>query len=684
VVRRVAISAVTAALSACQLIGGMGSRSSGGPCSTDSDCPADEHCSAENVCEPKDMGALAGAGGSGGKAVGGAPGTGGQGAAAGSGRGGGAGGVRPFAGAGSGNSAGSGNTAGSGQSGGSAGGRGGAANEGGKGGVGGDAGDGGTPNVCPEVSGVTATPSETTVGSAVALAATITNEDGIPGPATYAWQAEGGSLDGESAPEPSWSCTEPGEFTLTLAVSDTLCGDEASTTVTCVEAAAPAVVINEVESDGGTPADWIELYNAGSAPAELGGFIVRDNTDTGGYAIPAGTTLEPGDYLVLEEATLGLTFGSVDAARLYGPDAALLDSYNWTTHGTTSYGRCPNGSGALTATASPTKGGGNDCPAVGSDWPGADAVTTVDGSDVFAGNLSGLTYEGAAAGSPAVLWAARNRPGTLYRLLHDGSIWTSDTASGWNAGKAIHYADGSGNVDVEGITRAELDQPAMYAATERDNDALTVSRPSILRFDLTTSATSLSATHEWDLVADLPAVDANLGLEAITYVPDAFLVARSFVDESTGSVYDPADYPNHVGGLFFVGLQVNGAIYAYALDHTAVTFHRVATIASGHPTIMSLDFDRETGMLWAGCNDSCNGQVNVLVVDENSSSGTFGRFRVRFEFARPSSMPNLVNEGFALAPESECSGGQKPAFFADDAETDGHAIRRDTVPCGAL
>jgi hypothetical protein len=684
-VRRVAILALTAALGACQLIGGMGSRSSGGPCTTDSDCPEDELCSAERVCEHRGVSALAGAGGSGGKPMGGAPGTGGQAAAAGSGRGGGAGGVPPSAGAGGGGAAGSGNTAGSGQSGGGgAGGRGGAANEGGKSGVGGDAGDSGTPNVCPEVSGVTATPSETTVGSAVALAATITNEDGVPAPATYAWQAEGGSLDGESAPEPSWSCTEPGEFTLTLAVSDTLCGDEASTTVTCAEAAAPAIVINEVESDGGTPADWIELYNAGSAPADLAGFIVRDNSDTGGYAIPAGTTLEPGDYLVLEEATLGVTFGSVDAARLYGPDAALLDSYSWTTHGTTSYGRCPNGSGALTATTTSTKGGGNDCPAVGSDWPGADSVTTVDGSNVFAENLSGLTYDGAAAGSPAVLWAARNRPGALYRLLHDGSIWTSDTATGWSAGKAIHYADGSGNVDVEGITRAELDQPAMYAATERDNDALTVSRPSILRFDLTTSATSLSATHEWDLVADLPAVDANLGLEAITYVPDAFLVARSFVDESTGSVYDPADYPNHGGGLFLVGLEVNGAIYAYALDHTAVTFHRVATIASGHPTIMSLDFDRETGMLWAGCDDSCNGQMNVLVVDENPSSGTFGRFRLRFEFARPTSMPNLVNEGFALAPESECSGGQKPAFFADDAETDGHAVRRDTVPCGAL
>ena len=80
---------------------------------------------------------------------------------------------------------------------------------------------------------------------------------------------------------------------------------------------------------------------------------------------------------------------------------------------------------------------------------------------------------------------------------------------------------------------------------------------------------------------DLRARLTDLGLEAITWVPDTFLLAHSFVDESTGSPYAPASYPNHGGGLFFVGLELNGTIYAYALDHTAVTFHRVATITSG-------------------------------------------------------------------------------------------------------
>jgi hypothetical protein len=35
----------------------------------------------------------------------------------------------------------------------------------------------------------------------------------------------------------------------------------------------------------------------------------------------------------------------------------------------------------------------------------------------------------------------------------------------------------------------------------------------------------------------------NSGLEAITWVPDTFLTARGFHDESTGAAYNPAAYP---------------------------------------------------------------------------------------------------------------------------------------------
>ena len=106
----------------------------------------------------------------------------------------------------------------------------------------------------------------------------------------------------------------------------------------------------------------------------------------------------------------------------------------------------------------------------------------------------------------------------------------------------------------------------MFVSTERDNANSGVSRPSpALRPG--GHGIGLTATHEWNLTADLPAVAANSGLEAITWIPDSFLTSHGFFDEHTGAAYDPAAYPGHGDGLFFVGLEANGTIYAYALDH---------------------------------------------------------------------------------------------------------------------
>ena len=44
-------------------------------------------------------------------------------------------------------------------------------------------------------------------------------------------------------------------------------------------------------------------------------------------------------------------------------------------------------------------------------------------------------------------------------------------------------------------------------------------------------------------------------------------------------------------------------------------------------------------------------------------------------------MANLNNEGFTITPDSECVGGSKPVFWADDGNTGGHALRAGTIPC---
>lgn len=446
------------------------------------------------------------------------------------------------------------------------------------------------------------------------------------------------------------------------------------------------VKINEVESNGGTPGDWIELFNPGVNTIDMSGYVVKDNDDTHSYTIPAGTTIAAGAYLVLEEAQFVFGLGQPDAARIFTPTGALLDSYSWDTHATTTYGRCPNGSGAFVTTVASTKGAANSCPTSGpsiATWPGDDNVVTIDGNAVFGGNLSGLAYEAAAGSSPAVLWGARNGIGTLFRLVFNGTIWTPDATNGWTAGKAVKYPDGTGDPDFEGVTFAAGGSVGgIYASTERNNSNNSVSKNSILRFDPNQAGATLTATNEWNLTADLPVTGANLGIEGITWVPDTFLVAQKFFDENANHTYVPSEYANHGTGIFFVGLEANGIIYAYALDHTANTFKRVATFSTGFPAgVMDLWFDRELGLLWAVCDDGCGGNLGVFEIDAKAGSATLGRFQQTHLFARPTSMPNLNNEGFTIAPLAECVNGKRNAYWSDDSETGGHAIRRASITC---
>ncbi|WP_198415062.1 MULTISPECIES: lamin tail domain-containing protein [unclassified Cryobacterium] len=449
------------------------------------------------------------------------------------------------------------------------------------------------------------------------------------------------------------------------------------------------VRLNEIESSGGTPGDWLELINNGSTAADVSGFVLKDNDDTHSVILPTGTSIAAGGYLAIDvDADGGFGLGGADTARLFAADGStLLDSYTWTAHATTSYGRCADGTGDFAATTASTKGAANSCAGdlVTAAWPGSAEVRTVDPAGVLGGNLSGLAYEAAGAAGTAgdVLWAAKNGTGALYKLVADGAGWVPDTTAGWGAGKPLHYTDGTGDVDAEGValTSAGADG-GLFIASERNNAVSGVSRPAVLRYDASATGTQLTASMEWNLTADLPVVGANAGLEAIAWVPDSFLVAQGMLDERTNAAYDPAVYAGHGTGLFFVGLEANGAIYAYALDQATGGYTRVATIASGFSGVMDLEFEASTGRFWAVCDDTCAGRSAVLEIAQAGASD--GRFGVTTVYERPASMPNLNNEGFALAPQSACVSGAKPVFWADDSNTGGHAIRVGSIECTPL
>lgn len=317
-------------------------------------------------------------------------------------------------------------------------------------------------------------------------------------------------------------------------------------------------------------------------------------------------------------------------------------------------------------------------------WPGSIEVAVVDDTSVFHTNLSGLAAVHDGPGSAPALWAVQNGPGTLYLLRQRGDRWVPDSASSWAAGKRLRYPDDGGNVDAEGLAVVGTGTAtAIYLATERNNDANTVSRNSILRFAPAGSSPSLRATHEWQLTGDLPPVAANLGLESITWVPDSVLVAGKFHDEAAGRAYVPADHPDHGTGLFFVGLEKNGMIYVYALNHVTNGFTRIASLPSGNAGgVMALEYDRESGQLWATCDDTCGNTATILAIDTVAQSTTRGRFLPLRRFARPPSLPNVNNEGFTIA--TGCVRGHKDVFWADDSDTGGHSIRRASLPCGPI
>jgi hypothetical protein len=324
--------------------------------------------------------------------------------------------------------------------------------------------------------------------------------------------------------------------------------------------------------------------------------------------------------------------------------------------------------------------GGTGGPVTMQAWPSSDAVVSVDSMNQFPSNLSDLVYQPPAAGVSDVLWGIQNDPSVLYCLLWGGTTWSAMTDDGWSNGKQLRYPDGTGSPDAEGLTRAEWSSTAIYVSAERNNSDSAVSRLSVLRYDYTAAGTTLTATHEWNLTKDLPAAGANLGLEAIAWVPDSFLVANGFFDEAANAAYDPNRYPNHGTGVFFVGLENNGMIYGFTLDHSGTGgFQRVATIASGHNAIMSLDFDRDEGNLWAYCDNTCANQAAVLRI------GGGGRFDISRLYSKPASLANSNNEGITIAPESECNAqGFRSFFWSDDSDLGGHAIYRGTIPCGPL
>ena len=91
---------------------------------------------------------------------------------------------------------------------------------------------------------------------------------------------------------------------------------------------------------------------------------------------------------------------------------------------------------------------------------------------------------------PACLWAGENSNGRMDRLVWDGDQFARDTANGWSAGKVMRYPNGAGRPDAEGVGLTDAGAAGgVYVSTERDMTGNSVSRPSVLRYDVSGGGT---------------------------------------------------------------------------------------------------------------------------------------------------------------------------------------------------
>jgi hypothetical protein len=251
--------------------------------------------------------------------------------------------------------------------------------------------------------------------------------------------------------------------------------------------------------------------------------------------------------------------------------------------------------------------------------------------------------------------------------VKQGDGWVADTAWGVN-GRPLNQA-----YDSEGISFGSSPKTA-YVSIERIGNG--VSRLSVLQISALLPVVPGSAVvpiREWDLTALLPVADSNRGLEGLTFVPDNYLVANLF-KTNANVLYNPQTYANKVdSGVFFVGLEENGNVYAFVLktDNTAVL---IASFSSGEARITDLDFDPSTGYLWTSCDNNCAARSRVFTI-------TAGIFTLKEIYNPPTvAMAGQNVEGFTIEPESRCDKitNRKYAYWAND---DTGSLIRAEIKC---
>jgi hypothetical protein len=215
------------------------------------------------------------------------------------------------------------------------------------------------------------------------------------------------------------------------------------------------ICINEFHttSAGGGVDDWVELYNRGGSPLDIGGYYISDNrTDNLKYQIPAGTILGAGQFYSVDETVLGFGFSSLgEVIVLTAADSTSgLDFYDYTVQTPdVSEGRFTDGTVPWIRFTTPTRGAANTAPTTVGDGGAAPAARTLTALQVAPNPFNPRTEIRFALGSEQVVTATvHDAAGRLVRTLHRGPlaagpavlVWDGDDDRGARAASGVYFA----------------------------------------------------------------------------------------------------------------------------------------------------------------------------------------------------------------------------------------------------
>ena len=446
------------------------------------------------------------------------------------------------------------------------------------------------------------------------------------------------------------------------------------------------VVINEIESkdpSGGN--DYAEIYNNTDKAIDISGWYILDNDPKHkkdpAYLVKEGTSVPAKGFFVFEEnVDFNFGLGGDDEVNLYDKDDKLVDKFAWKSHANGTYARIPDGRGDF-VDGKATKGKSNaiqeqtekEINVETINWPGIDEVKVLDETSIFdLKDLSGLdSHDGWTYG-------VNNKEGrfVIFKVVNDQVIF----APGFdNKGKAVKFIKDANNPkaigpDSEGITVDSKGR--VYLAVERDNGEKNINKNMILQVaDPFKDKKEMVADKEWNITNLLPDVGANLGIETIEWVSFDNINGLLY-DQKNNKALDKNDYPNaYANGIFFVGLEANGHVYALVLEEDGKA-EVISEIETGLGGVMSMDFDLANNVLWANADNDYNNIHNIIQFNGS-------KIPKIVHVTAPKDMNiDLNNEGFMIDPEVSEDGLRATYWFMDGKNS--KAFRKSAIKADYL